>query len=91
MSYKNFSVCPTDKKTVFRYIGFCECKPTEAAWHLPEPAFTVGDARPVLHQEMDQKIQQLLTPVLPDAIIEAAPAPQHRAKKPRAKPLKKAA
>jgi len=47
----------------------------------------------ILQKEMDQRIQKLLTPAHPDAIIEINPAksPDKRTKKKRAKPLKIAA
>ena len=46
-----------------------------------------------LKKEMDQRIQKLLTPAHPGAIIQINPAksPAKRTKKKRAKPLKKAA
>ena len=47
----------------------------------------------ILQKKMDQRIQKLLTPAHPDAIIEINPAksPDKRTKKKRAKPLKIAA
>jgi hypothetical protein len=48
---------------------------------------------PLLQKEMDERIQQLLTPALPNAIIELTPVrpAARRAKRKRSEPLKKAA
>jgi len=62
-------------------------------WSYPEYIWLRVHHDPLLQKEMDERIQQLLTPALPNAIIELTPARRaaRKAKRKRVEPLKKAA
>ena len=77
-----------EKRTPAMAIGL-----TDHVWTYREYIWLTVHHDPILKQERNERIQQLLTPAVPDAIIEVNPAksPSKRTKKKRAKPLKKAA
>ena len=77
-----------EKRTPAMAIGL-----TDHVWTYREYIWLTVHHDPILKQERDERIQQLLTPAVPDAIIEVNPAksPSKRTKKKRAKPLKKTA
>ena len=66
---------------------------TDHVWTYREYIWMPVHHDPILQKEMDQRIEQLLTPAASDAIIEINPAksPSKRTKKKRAKPPRKAA
>jgi hypothetical protein len=66
---------------------------TDHVWSYKDYIWLPVHYDEILQKEMDQRIQKLLTPAHPDAIIETNPAksPAQRTKKKRVKPLKKAA
>ena len=76
------------KRTPAMAIGL-----TDHVWTYGEYIWMPVHHDPSLQKEMDQRIEQLLTPAASDAIIEINPAkfPSKRTKKKRAKPLRKAA
>lgn len=76
------------KRTPAMAIGL-----TDHVWTYREYIWLPVHHDPTLQKEMDERIQKLVTPALPDARIEIYPAksPEKRTKKTRAKPLKKAA
>ena len=76
------------KRTPAMAIGL-----TDHVWSYREYIWLPVHPDPILQKEMDQRIQQLLTPAHPDAIIQINPAksPSKRTKKKRAKPSTKAA
>lgn len=77
-----------EKRTPAMAIGL-----TDHVWSYREYIWLPVHHDPILKQERDERIQQLLTPAVPDAIIQVNPAksPAKRNNKKRAKPLKKVA
>ena len=77
-----------EKRTPAMAIGL-----TDHVWSYGEYIWLPVHHDPILKQERDERIQQLLTPAVPDAIIEINPAksPSRRTKKKRAKSPQKAA
>lgn len=77
-----------EKRTPAMAIGL-----TDHVWSYQEYIWLPVHHDPILKQERDERIEQLLTPAVPDAIIEVNPAksPSKRNNKKRAEPLKKVA
>ncbi len=76
------------KRTPAMAIGL-----TDHVWSYQEYIWLPVHHDPILKQERDERIEQLLTPAVSDAIIEVNPAksPSKRNNKKRAEPLKKVA
>ncbi len=77
-----------EKRTPAMAIGLAD-----HVWSYREYVWLPVHHDPILKQERDERIEQLLTPAVPDAIIDVNPAksPSKRNNKKRAKPLKKVA
>jgi len=77
-----------EKRTPAMAIGL-----TDHVWSYREYIWLPVHHDPILKQERDERIEQLLTPAVPDAIIEVNPAKSlsKRTDKQRAGPLKKVA
>ena len=76
------------KRTPAMAIGL-----TDHVWSYQEYIWLPVHHDPILKQERDERMEQLLTPAVPDAIIEVNPAksPSRRNNKKRAEPPKKVA
>ena len=74
------------KRTPAMAIGLAD-----RVWSYQDYIWLPVHPDPVLLQTMEEQVQQLMQPACPGAKIDITPAPAHRPKKPRAKPLKKAA